>query len=167
VDTGLVGTLELVEHAGPWSGSADCHIVLVAGITAVGNSIAHLIVLDTFAVPALELVDFVTAEVSTLSRGFITAIPTIVHLITKIIMSDTQMVVTLKLVGGTVGAIEPGLTVEFVREVTAVPVSVTPELLLYTVARVTLPLARRTAMVSTVSLVTAIIAVIVQVTAPP
>merc|ERR1712012_289682 len=102
VDTRLVGALELIEHAGPGSGSADGHVILVPGVAAVGNAVTHLVAVDTFSISALESrsrgTNLVTAVIIAQLRLLVAAISTIIHLIAEIIETHTEMIVTLMLV---------------------------------------------------------------------
>ena len=165
VDTLVVGTLELIEHADPGLGCTDGHVVLVQTVLAVLKSVTDLVAVDTFPVPALELVGRtrpVTAELWSL----VTVVTAVINVVTQIVRSDTQMVGALELLCRAIFPVVSGLAVNLIREVGAVSVPVTPELRLDTVAGLALELSSRTLVFFTAVLVTPISTVVIMVTLP-
>ena len=114
VNTGSVGTLELIEHAGLGSGSTDGHVVLIQSVVAVLEAVTHLVVVNTLPVTALELIHFITGEVIAELRSLVTVVTTVVNIITEIVGPNTQMVVALVSVGWTIFAVILWLTVHLI-----------------------------------------------------
>jgi len=67
----VVGTLELVEHAGLGLGRTESHVVLITGILTVLHPVTDLIVGNALPVSTGELVLLVTGEVLTDGRCLI------------------------------------------------------------------------------------------------
>ena len=161
----MVGTLELIEHADSGLGCTDGHVVLIQPVLAVLESVTDLIAVDTLPVTALELVGGARA-VGTELRSLVTVITTVVNIVTQIVRPDTQMVVAFKLVCRTIFPVISRLAVNLIREVGAVSVPVTPELLLDTVAGLALELSSWTLVFLTAVLVTAVSTVVIMVALP-
>jgi len=163
----LVGALELVEHAGPWSAGTDGHVVLVTCVRTMLDTIAHLVLGNTLAISALELVNLFTCEVLTELRTLVCAVTAIIDFIAKIGVSHTEVVFTLMLVIRAVFSVgEPRLAIEFVGHVVAVLVAVALQLLLDAVARGTLEPLWRTSVLLAFVLIRSIATIIIVVTAP-
>merc|ERR1719193_714119 len=110
-----VGTFEFVKHTSFWSGCTNCHIVFVAGVFAVGDLVAHLVLGNTLPVTTLELLHFVAGEVFAQLCGLISAVTTIINFITEVAVSNTQMVFALEFVVWAIFAIRvSGGTVQLV-----------------------------------------------------
>ena len=165
VDTLVVGTLELIEHADSGLGCTDGHVVLIQPVLTVLQSVTNLVTVDTFPVTALELVGSARPVAAEL-RGLVTVITAVVNIITQVVRSDTQMVVAFKLVRWTIFPVVFWLAVNLIREVGAVSVPVTPKLLLDAVAGLALELSSWTLVFLTAVLVTPVPAVVIMVTLP-
>jgi len=95
------------------------------------DAVTHLVLGNTLAVPALELVNLFTREVLTKLRTLVCAVTAIVDFIAKICVSHTEVVLALMLIVRAVFPVgEPGLTVKLIGHVVAVLVPVTLQLLL-------------------------------------
>jgi hypothetical protein len=164
----VVGALEFVKHAGTGPAGTDGHVVLVTCVRAVLDSVTHLILGDTLAIPTLELVHLFTCEVFTQLWTLIGSVAAVINLIAEVRVTHTQVVLALKLLRRTVPTVWVArLTVQLVRHVVAVFVPITLQLLLDAVTRGALESLRRTLPGLTLVLIGAISTIIIMVTAPP
>ena len=131
------------------------------------DTVAHLVLGNTLAISALELVNLFTCEVLTKLRTLICAVTAIVDFIAKIGMSHTEVVFALVLIIRAVLSVgESWLAIQLVRHVVAILVAVALQLLLDAVTRGTLEPLRWASVLLAFVLIRAIPTIIVVVTAP-
>jgi glucose dehydrogenase len=131
------------------------------------DAVTHLVLGNTLAVSALELVNLFTCEVLTELRTLICAVTAIIDFIAKIRMSHTEVVFALVLIIRAVFSVgESWLAIQLVRHIVAVLVAVALQLLLDAVARGTLEPLWRARVLLALVLIRPVATIIVVVTAP-
>jgi hypothetical protein len=131
------------------------------------DTVTHLVLGNTLAVSALELVNLFTCEVLTELRTLICAVTAIIDFIAKIRMSHTEVVFALVLIIRAVLSVgESWLAIQLVRHIVAILVAVALQLLLDAVAGGTLEPLRRAGVLLALVLIRPVTTIIVVVTAP-